>query len=216
MNSLQKLGGFAALIDAATFIAGFALFFTLLAPYVGTEVAPEQYLAFLAENQSILHVWNLIIYVIFGIFLVFLALALYERLKEKAPALAQSATVFGLMWAGVIIAAGMVANVGMGNVLDLYQSNPAQASALWLAVDSIQSGLGGGNEIIGGLWVLLISWAGLRSGGLPRLFNIMGILIGAAGVITIIPGLQEAGAIFGLGMVLWFIGVGLILLIKKA
>lgn len=44
----------------------------------------------------------LIAYVVFGIFLVVLALALYERLKAGAPAMAQTATAFGLIWAGLV------------------------------------------------------------------------------------------------------------------
>jgi hypothetical protein len=34
MNSLQKMGGVAALVEAATFVVGFALLFTLLVPLV--------------------------------------------------------------------------------------------------------------------------------------------------------------------------------------
>jgi hypothetical protein len=44
--------------------------------------------AFLANNQAIMYAWSLIIYVVFGVFLVVLALALHERLKAGSPALA--------------------------------------------------------------------------------------------------------------------------------
>ena len=60
-------------------------------------------------------------------------------------------------------------------------------------------GLGGGNEIVGGLWVLLVSWAALRAGGLPRALNYLGLVIGVAGILTVVPALGELGAIFGLG-----------------
>ena len=36
-------------------------------------------------------------------------------------------------------------------------------------------------EILGGLWILLISWAALRTGGLPRTLNYLGVVIGVAG-----------------------------------
>ena len=90
MNNLQKMGGVAALILAATFVVGLGLFFTLLAPtgYGTGDVDPGQFVAFLVDNQAIMYIWNLIIYVVFGFFLVVLALALYERLKPGSPAMA--------------------------------------------------------------------------------------------------------------------------------
>jgi len=96
MNDFQKVGGIAALIDAATYVVGFALALTLLAPILDAE--PDQYVAFLADNQALMYVWHLIIYVINGVFLVVLVLALYERLKAGSPAMAQTATAFGLIW----------------------------------------------------------------------------------------------------------------------
>jgi hypothetical protein len=124
--------------------------------------------AFLADNQTITYIWSLFIYVVFGVFLVVLALAPYERLKAGSPAMVQTVTVFGLIWAGLCIASGMVHNIGLGTVVDLYGKDPAQAAAVWLAITSVRDGLGGGTEIVGGLWVLLTSWAALRAGGLPR------------------------------------------------
>jgi hypothetical protein len=79
-------------------------------------------------------------------------------------------------------------------------------------------GLGGGNEIIGGVWVLLIGWAALRTGGLPRALNYLGIVAGVSGILTVIPVLEVLGAvevlglIFGLGFIVWFIWVGIVML----
>jgi len=54
MNGLQKMGGVAALIMAATFVVGIALLFTLLVPagYFAADVDPVQNAAFLADNQT--------------------------------------------------------------------------------------------------------------------------------------------------------------------
>jgi hypothetical protein len=79
MNNLQKMGGVAALVEAATYLVGIVIAFTILAPT--WELNPEQYVAFLVDNQTFMHLWHLIIYVINGIFLVVLVLALNERLK---------------------------------------------------------------------------------------------------------------------------------------
>jgi Domain of unknown function (DUF4386) len=214
MNNLQKMGGVAALLEAATFVVGFALYFTLLASanYGSLELDPAKNVAFLVENQAIMYAWNLIIYVAFGIFLVVLVQALYERLKVCSPALAQIATTFGLIWAGLVIASGMVANVGASTVISLYEKDPTQAASVWLTLQFVVDGLGGGNEIIGGLWVLLISWVALKSGGLPRVLNYLGVVVGVAGILTVIPVLGDLGDIFGLGTIVWFARLGIVML----
>jgi hypothetical protein len=58
-------------------------------------------------------------YVGFAIFLVILALALYERLKAGSVAMVQTATAVGITWACLLIAAGMIANIGLGTGEDV-------------------------------------------------------------------------------------------------
>jgi len=213
MKTFQKMGGIAALIEAGTFVFGFVFLFTLLAPLAEGNLDSVENVTFLAKNQTIIYIWNLIIYVVFGLFLVVLALALFDRLKTDSPTLAQIATAYGLIWAGLVIAAGMVANIGTGVVVTLYDTNPAQAGSAWLAIDTVRNGLGGGNEIVGGVWVLLVSWAALQTRELPKALNFFGIIIGVAGLITIVPALGEiGGAIFGLGLIVWFVWVGIVML----
>lgn len=213
MSNLQKIGGVAALIAAATFVVGFALFFTVLAPLSTGTLDPTQTVAFLVDNQTILYTWNLIIYVVFGIVLVVLALAIHKRLEANSTGLMQTATAFGLIWSGLVIASGMVANIGTSVVVNLYGNDPAQAGSVWLAIDAVRNGLGGGNEIVGGVWVLLLSWAALQTDGLPRALNYLGVVIGMAGILTLVPALGElGGGVFGLGSIVWFVWLGIAML----
>lgn len=207
MSQFQKAGGAAALIQALTFIVGFGLAAALLAPagYRSPDLAPAQQAAFLAGNQLLMQLWYLTIYVVFGAFLVVQTLALHERLKERAPALSQSAAAFGLIWAGLVIATGMVAVIGIGAIARLHAVDPAQAGSLWMAFSFVVDGLGGGIEFPGGVWLLLVSLAALRTGGLPRALNYLGLLVGAAGVASAIPALAEVVAIFGLGIIVWYL-----------
>jgi hypothetical protein len=212
MKKLQKLGGIAALYSAAAFVVGLVGF--LLVVDVSGVADPVEKVALMAANQAFLYIMYLIIYVIWGVFLVVLALALYERLKAGSPAIVQTATVFALIWAGVIIVAGTIHNSGMDTVVDLYGTNPDQAGTVWLAVDSVFEGLGGSNEALGGIWVLLISWAALRSGGLPKILNYLGVVVGVAGIVSVVvPALAELLIyIYALGQIPWFIWLGIIML----
>lgn len=211
MKNLQRIGGLAALYEAVAYLVGI-VFFILIVDYQGVT-DPTQKVALLADNLTSTTIITLIIYVIFGIALVVLALALHERLKAGSPALMQTATAFGLIWAGVVIAGGMIFNIGAGTVVDLYGTDPVQAATVWLAIDAVFEGVGGGIEILGGLWVLLVSWAALRSGALPKALNSLGLVIGLAGVLTVVPALGEVGAmIFGLGQIVWFIWLGIVMM----
>lgn len=64
--------------------------------------------AFLAANQTAMYTWTFGIFVVAGVFMVPLSLALHERLKAGSHALMQTATAFGLMWATLIVASGML------------------------------------------------------------------------------------------------------------
>jgi hypothetical protein len=212
MKTLQKFGGFAALYLAAAYLIGMVLFLVVLDYPSITD--PAQKVALLVEKQMVIFSTNLLMYVFFGVFLIVLSLALYDRLKSGAPAIMQVATVIGIIWAGSLIASGMVANAGIAPVLALYTKNPAQAALTWQGIESVASGLGNGNgEILGGLLTLLVCLAALRAGGLPMGLNILGLLVGTAGIISIIPGLTEMMVgVFCLSQVIWFIWLGIVLL----
>ena len=212
MKELKKFGGFAAFYLAAAYIIGLILFVVVLDYPSITD--PAQKLIVLVENQLVIFSTNLLLYVFFGLFLVVLALALHDHLKSGAPALMQVATVVGIIWAGSLIASGMVSNAGIDLVVALYAKDPAQAMLTWETIETIASnGIGNGNgEILGGVWTLLVSLAALRSGGLTKALNILGLLIGAVGIITLTPGLKDLVGIFAIGHIIWYIWVGIVLL----
>ncbi|MCG2783767.1 MAG: hypothetical protein L6461_01535, partial [Anaerolineae bacterium] len=154
MKTLQKSGAFAAFYLAAAYIIGIVLFLVVLDYPSITD--PAQKVALLVEQKAVIFWTNLLIYVFFGLVLVVLALALYDRLKAGAPALAQVATVLAIIWAGSLVASGMVANAGIAPALALYAQDPAQAALTWQGFEAVASGLGNGNgEILGGAWTLL-------------------------------------------------------------
>ena len=122
MNNLQKIGGIAALYLAAAYVVGIVLFlFVLDYPNI---VDPAQKVALIVDKQMVIYSTNLMLYVIFGVFLILLALALYERLKASPPVIIQVATAIGIIWAGSLVASGMVANAGIAPVVALYSKDP--------------------------------------------------------------------------------------------
>lgn len=56
--------------------------------------------------------------------------------------------------------------------------------------------------------MLLISLVALRSAALPKALNLIGLVVGASGVLSALPSLGGSGAIFGLSQIVWFAYLG--------
>lgn len=203
---MQTAGGWAALAEALIYVLVFLYYGAVLGAPADTSTAGR--LAFLAEHRDGIFTITLLGYVGFGILLAVLVTALHDRLKHRAPALAQLAAVFGLIWVGLVIAAGMVSNIGLGAALKIAGEDAERARTLWLTINTVVEGIGGGNEIVGGIWVGLVSIAALRTEVLSRALNWLGVLVGVAGIATVYPS-ETLTEIFGLSQIAWFTWLGL-------
>ncbi|NVO24733.1 hypothetical protein [Donghicola mangrovi] len=205
--TLTKIGGIAALTCAATYVVGFALLLTVLAPlgYGSADIDAAKVVAFIHAAPGVLIAWNSVIYLVNGLSLAVLVMALARWRSGDAAAVAQG---IGLIWAALVIGAGMIANVAVERAASLYPADPAGAADLWATLHAVELGLGGGNEIAGGAWIALVSGTGL-----PRSIAALGLLTGVSGLATVVPMMGDtAGAAFGLGAIVWFLAVGLTLL----
>ena len=209
---LGRIGGAAALLAAGTFGYGIAMFATSLADYTDPDATAAESVDFLVDHQGQLLAWYIGIFIVFGAALVPLALALRQRLVDQAPLLADTATVFAAIWAALMYATGMVSNIGIEAVAALVDTEPDRAVSVWSAIDTVTNGLGGGNELVGGIWIGLVSAAGFVTARLPRWLNVAGVVTAIAGLVTVVPAFEAVEMVFGLGSIVWFVGVGITLL----
>jgi hypothetical protein len=207
MQSTQRLGGIGALIAAGTFVVGLAMFATIFMDFVDAT-DPSAAVEFIVDNPLPLYVWNIVIHIVFGIALVPLVLAIRDRLHTAHSPLARVSSVFGLIWSGVIISTGMILNIAYTTVSDLQGTDPEMASSVWASLDAVTNGLGGGNEVLGGIWILGISVVALRERLFARWINYLGVVMGVSALLTVVPALEDVGAVFGLGLIVWFAAVG--------
>ncbi len=207
---LQRGGGAAALLAAATFGYGIALYATL-ADYTDPDATAAESVDFLVGHQGALLAWYIGIFLVFGAALVPLALALRQRFVDRMPALANAGMVFAVIWAALMFATGMVSNIGIEAVADLAESDPDRAATVWSTIDAVTNGLGGGNELVGAIWIALVSVAGMLTTRLPRRLNGVGAVTAVAGLVTIVPDFEAVEMVFGLGSIVWFVGIGIVL-----
>src|SRR5688572_20971085 len=215
MNHLQKVGGIAAIVHSAAYLIAIGLYISVMSPIM--DASPEQYLVLLADYKDLMIIWILIAYLVAGVCLVPVSLALYERLKTASPALIQTSTVLGFIWAALIIGSGNLMIHGFEEIASLYARNPAQAETAYVTLKIVETGIVSANELTGGLWILLLSWAALKIGELNKALNSLGMAIGAVGVLTLVPPLAEiTKMLFGPGMIVWFAWAGIVLLRRRA
>lgn len=213
MKTLQKISGFAALICAATYLVAMGLAATILTPMFDNALPYDQFIAFYLPHQSLVFVWHFTMYLVNGTFLALLVLALYQHLKTNAPALALVSASFGLLWTGMVFASGFISLYGWDVIGKLAATSPSQAATLRLVVYNISTGIDTSDRFLGCLWVLLASYAASRTEQLARPLNYFGLVIGAAGILSsCIPGLAVLGYAFGVGVIVWWIWLGIVLL----
>jgi hypothetical protein len=212
MKTLQKVGGISALVCAGTYILAIVLVTTVLAPMADSSMPFDQFIGFYLSHQTLVSIFYFVTYLVNGVFLALLTLALYQQLKTGAPALALAAACFGLLWTGMVFASGFINLYSREVIGGLASTDPTQASTLRLVVDTITTGIDHSDRFLGCLWVLLTSWAALRSGQLSKPLNILGLVIGASGVLssvtTVLIALSYA---FGIGVIVWWIWLGVIM-----
>ncbi|WP_370979136.1 hypothetical protein [Agaribacterium sp. ZY112] len=172
------------------------------------EHSAELVMVFYQEQALSFTLISLLMYTFFACVLVLTALGLYQRLYQGAEALTCVATVFALIWAALLIATGFIAQIGLRTVLDISHTDAEQALDLWRILSTLIESLGGGNELVGGLWGVLISLAALRAKLFTKALNYLGLFVGVAGIATLYPA-QVLTEIFGISQIIWFIWLGL-------
>jgi hypothetical protein len=58
-------------------------------------------------------------------------------------------------------------------------------------IEPVAEGLGGtGGDVLGAVWFLLVSWVALREGVFPHALTWLGLGVGAAALLSAVPGLS--------------------------
>ncbi|WP_299677426.1 DUF4386 family protein [uncultured Dokdonia sp.] len=210
IKSIQKIGGICAILEGLIYIVAFIIYGGVFV-YPGTGATAAEEFNFLSNNYMTLSILNFTSYVLFGILLAVVVVAIHERLKKNAPNVSKLAFIFGVIWVGLVMASGMISNIGLHTIIG--SADPEEAMQIWSSVSIVTEGLGGGNEIVGGLWVLLISCISLQEKLFSKPLIFLGMLVGIAGILTVYP-LDIFTEIFGSTQIIWFVWIGAVMIRK--
>lgn len=208
---LQATGSLAAIGMALTYLTMFVVFGAILAFPENASIS--QKISYMQQNYLLLSFTWGIGYLLFGILLAVLVQAIHNRLQQpqSASALLNTASLFGVIWVVLMMATGMIMLTSLNLLFKLQDSSPADVSAVYYALSMIENGLGGGIELVGGIWVLLLSIVALKQQQLTKNLNLLGLLVGSTGILTVLHTLPYLKDIFGISQLLWFIWLGIII-----
>lgn len=206
-----QAGAIAVFGMALCYISMAVIFFGLITLPAGLDpLGRLQYL--LQQHYLLVAIGYGIGYLLFGVLLAILLQALRQVIADAQSAVAGLAERFGQVWLVLMMASGMVALISMDMTLRLLDSSTEQALALHNSYQLLTNALGGGIELVGGIWALLLSLAGLKHPILPKSLHRLGIIVGSLGIATVLHTLPYLKDAFGITQFIWFIWLGVALL----
>lgn len=225
----KTVGALSLIMAGLSFVVGFALYTTKLHDLADDEAAAAEKLDFIQDHKNIYYMSNIILYIIFGLAQLVATTAMSDRFKDSCPdQLVDIGHGLGIVWSTLVLASGMIGNIGTDVALSLMNEDQEVAVVLWRVIDTIHDTVGGGNEIVGGCWVLVVSiseWLRTKSLSTNKSYccdffwskvtSLLGLVAGIAGIVHTVPGLDDAAAVFGVTMIVWYILSGVLLYTTK-
>ena len=191
------------------------LFFGVIgSPTDNTELAR---LTHLVHQRDAFFAGYRVIGLVFSLSLLLLNIALKDNIKPHSELVANYLHGIGSVWATIVIASTFVFLVSLSSLSDSIETNAEQSIVVLQTIDIVVNALGGGIEILGAIWVFLVSFAGLKYQQNAKLTHMFGLVVAIAGVLTLLSGFsmlekhplfEVSTAIFGLGQIVWFVLIG--------
>jgi hypothetical protein len=221
MNDFQKVGGVAALIQAALLVGAIGLALAAF-PAIGLSVndlasgngkfleASGKYPAIFASLDFILVGGAVVILIV--------ALVLHERWRNKSLRLANLVVASALALATLRITTGLTMFIGTARIVDLYGTDHAQALTAYASFSGVTAGMEEGSRFAAGCFLILAGWAALHARDLPRPLAYLAIVVGIDQLLEVFvrPLAPVFGLVAGIGLIIWSLWLGVVLLRSRS
>lgn len=204
MNSINKARA-AVFVNVFCFVYGLVLLISKFQYLQDEQLTHSQILDMLLTDIHYFLSWNIIIYLIYGLSLLHLTVTLFFAAKRKTPQTATGFLVMGSIWSGYMLFSGGLAVELINSVAVLYQNNRELAVKIWITGSLIHESVGGGNELIGAIWVGLISYMVPHQKGISTATKRFGYVTTFSGLCTLFESYEIFSSLFGVALILWFL-----------
>ena len=201
MTLFKKFAVISAVYGGLSYIGGIFVYLVLIGDNSGAAVAEQ--VAIMGQNAFLIHITTLHIYVLFSAGIIAIAAYTYRKLQSEQPALALLSLIAGVIWATLLIASGFI-SMAFTNAL-MSGGVTDSLIAAWPAIDIVSDALGGGNELLGGVFTGLLSFALYKARLGTMLTYGLGLIVCVGGLISTLPYLADVGiGIFVMSQIPWF------------
>jgi len=205
MKSANRVTGVAAIGLSLIYIFAFVYYGAFWSFPGQSDVQTK--MNFLAEHQSIISAVSFITYILFGLVLSILVAGTVRCLQQAGEMQKSITAAFGYLWVGLVIASGMIAISGVGYAIKLANTDAQKAFDAWSLMMTLAQSIGGDNEIVGAVWVLLVSVLALKANVFSKFLHYLGIIVGLTGVATV-TSYDSFKELFGVLQIIWFFWFG--------
>lgn len=186
MRDTNRIGGWAALVEAVFFLI-VPVLFVLVLPRLGLSLSDQgdtsKLLLFSIKNP-LLVLFDIAMVIAAGA-IVILALVLQDQFRDSAPFAMRGAVIAASIGAALFVVSGIGDAYDLLGMGQLYASNHTLATTAYAAVGTLAFGLYYAGVMVYGVWALVTSWVALRSGAFSPAQNYLGIAWGVLAILSV-------------------------------
>jgi hypothetical protein len=207
---LQKIGGFGSIASALIGVS-YLMIVRFVYPRLGLfgpSDRADPIKGITAENASPITFFLLNLdLILWSMAFILIILALRERMRTNAPNVMRIALIGVSTTYALMLAAGLIGIVGMPSIVS------AKDASAYRALMGVCFGLIVAGDHATGWALLLIGWAALKTGGLPRILSYFSVLVGIAFILDFAAKPLLPVSLFL--CILWNVWLGVVLLRGK-
>lgn len=204
MNSINQIRA-TLLVNIFSFVFGLVLLISKFQYLQDENLSHVQILDMLLSDIHYFQSWNIVVYLIYGMSLLHLTVTLFFATKRTMPQIATGFLVVGSVWSGYMLCSGGIAISLINSISKIYKYNSELAVEIWISGSLVHESIGGGNELVGAIWLGLISYIYPKGKGLSMATKRFGYVVAFLGLCTLFDPYETFSSLFGVGLILWFL-----------
>jgi hypothetical protein len=211
MRNFQKAGGSASWLNAVIAVANMVVVFGVLGPAVAADQA--RVMEFVINRP-----WPILLLELFKILSALAGLVVVLAVRQRfQPVVSQQikfATISGVLSNVLLLIAGVVGAIAITFAGRGGGAGQPSDGSLYITFTAVINGLGLAALFVNGLWYLLVSLAGRKTGLLPGGLSYLGFPLAMASFVVFF--LPPVGLLVLLLGLIWSIWLGLVLIREPA
>jgi len=209
-TAMSTYGAFALIGMALCYLALIIIYGVFVGPAPSNDIADK--IAYLLEHKQLVQFTYIIGYLLFACLLTVVIQAINTRHKSN---LITIASMFGFCWIVVLFSAGMMGITSLELLSNLDKAQLTESKVIYYSNLLLVESLGGGIELLGGLWVGLLGVYAWQQKSISNSFAIFSLIKGSIGIATVFTSADILRDLFGLTGVIWFLWLAKTLLTNK-